>query len=202
MGAVATKSSPCSASIVDVERPEQILDLGRPRSSVPRIAFTRRGAHRDARALDRIRVAVDDAVDDLGSRDLREQLHRARGAGRGAVGIDAALEARARLRTQAEPLRRRGDARRLEVGRFEQDLAWCSASTSESRPPMIPAIACGARSASQMSRSSGCERALDAVEGRHLLARLREPHDEARDRPGGRDRTRAADGTVRASRSW
>ena len=41
---------------------------------------------------------------------------------RGAVRVDAALEARARLGAEAEPLRGLGDAGRLEVRGLEQDL--------------------------------------------------------------------------------
>ena len=64
------------------------------------------------------------------------------------------LEARARLGAQAEPLRRLGDARRLEVRRLEQDLGG-GRDTSAAAPPMIPAMPCATRSASQISRSSG-----------------------------------------------
>ena len=123
-------------------------------------------------------------------------------AGRDIVGVDAAFEARARLRAQAEPLRRLGDARGLEVRRLEQDLRGRASDTSAAAPPMIPAMPCATRSASQIRRSSRLERALHAVERRHLLARLGQPHDDARARRAGRGRTRAADGSVRASRSW
>ena len=80
------------------------------------------GADRHVRALDRLRVHVDHAGRRARSRNRREQLHRARGARRDVVGIDTTLEARARLRSQPEPLRGLGDTRRLEVRRLEQDL--------------------------------------------------------------------------------
>ena len=84
---------------------------------------TRVGAHRDAR---RRRSAPGTRRSASGATrapaTCGEQLDARGGAGEHAVRIDAPLEARARLGAQAEPLRRRRDAHRLEVRRLEQDL--------------------------------------------------------------------------------
>ena len=91
-------------------------------SVVPSTAFTRDARSVIRVALDRARVHVDRVGRDLRARHLDEQLHRPlRVAGDG-VGVDAALEARARLAAQLEPLRRERDAHALEVGRLQQDL--------------------------------------------------------------------------------
>jgi len=56
------------------------------------------------RAFDRLRVRVDRTHFGLRRRDRLQQLHRACRARGNIVGIDTALEARARLRPQAESL--------------------------------------------------------------------------------------------------
>ena len=81
----------------------------------------------------------------------------------GGVDVGAALEPRRRLGLQAEPLARPAHRRRLEVRALEHDRRVVAADTSESAPPITPAIAC-ARSRSAMTSMSGVERALDAVE--------------------------------------
>ena len=54
-----------------------------------------------------------------------------------------------------------------------------SSCTSASRPPMIPAIACGRRFGVAHEQILGGERALDPVERGHPLAVVREPHHES-----------------------
>ena len=117
-------------------------------------------------------------------------------------GIDAALEARARLGAQAEPLRRSPRCPRARSRPTRAGSRVVAPSTSESRPPMIPAIACGARSASQMRRSSTVSVRSTPSSVVMFSPGVAQPHDDARDRRGGRGRTRAAAGSARASRSW
>ncbi len=80
------------------------------------------GPQADALAFDRRRIHVSDVGGDLCAGHLHQQLHRPLGVALDRIGIEATLEARARLAAQLEPLGAAGDAHALEVGRLEEDL--------------------------------------------------------------------------------
>ena len=81
------------------------------------------GPQADAGALDRRRVDVDGVGRDLRARRPRRAAPwPARRCAAIAVGVDAPLEARARLAAQLEPLGAAGDAHALEVRRLQEDL--------------------------------------------------------------------------------
>ena len=86
------------------------------------------------------RVLVDRGRRHLRARHLGEQLHGPFGVDRDAVGVDAPLEAGARLRPQLQALRAAGDSHAVEVRRLEQDLGGAVGDLRRG-PPMIPAIA-------------------------------------------------------------
>ena len=122
--------------------------------SVPSTAFTRLVRRRMRGALDRRRVHVDRVGRDLRAGHLDEQLHRrARRCAAIASGsmprskraLDS-LRSFSRFELRAMPMRSKyADSSRISV---------VVSDTSDVAPPMIPAMACGARSASQISRSS------------------------------------------------
>ena len=166
-------------------------------SCVPSTPLTLLVRRRMSSARIGIRVLVDGFRRDARAGDLGEELHRPVRVHRDPVGIDAPLEARARLGAQLEPLRRSRDPHPLEVRRLEQDLGRRAPTTSDVAPPMIPAIACGTRAASQMRRSSVVEVAFDAVERGHAL-----PASASRTtmpRPASRPRSKACSGWLRSS---
>ncbi len=126
-----------------------------------------------------------------------EQFHRTRGAGSGVVRIDTALEARARLGAQPEPLGGPGDATRLEVRRLEQDLGRGAgdlgrgAAHDSRRCPARP------RSASQINRS-----ALVSVRSTPSRVVIFSPSVASRTtmpRPGNLARSNACNGRQRSS---
>ena len=71
------------------------------------------------------------------------------------------------------------DPHALEVGRFEQDLRrWCRRPRTVD-PPMIPAMACGTRSASQIRRSSAVSSRSTPSSVVDALAVVRHADDDA-----------------------
>ena len=57
--------------------------------------------------------------------------------------IEAALEAIGRIAVQVQPPGGVADRKRIELGRFDQHVAWCAAETSVSAPPITPPMATG-----------------------------------------------------------
>ncbi len=58
-------------------------------------------------------------------------------------GIDAALEAIARIGIDAELAAGRGGAGGIEIGGFEEHIRWSSSEQPECSPPMMPAMPSG-----------------------------------------------------------
>ena len=109
---------------------------------------------------------------------LHQQFHRPLRVARHGVGVDAALETRARLATELQPLGAAGNAHRLEVGGFEQDLSGGFGDLGGG-PAHDPGD--GLRCALGVGDDEvfGRELALDAVKRGHALAVGREAHDDA-----------------------
>ena len=94
---------------LDAERREQLAHGGGVEFGAED-GVDARGAHRDSGSLDRLGIDIDRGVGRLGRSNGAQQLDGAVGAGVAAVRVDAALEARAGLRTQTEALARTRDA--------------------------------------------------------------------------------------------
>ena len=124
-------------------------------------------------------------VDGPRRRRTAAQLAEAGGSpwpGRGHVaGIESLLEARAGLAAPADLFGGAHDVGAVEGGRLEHEVGRCS-STSASIAPKMPAIT-RARSVSAITRLSGSQGAVDAVEGDDVLAGA----GAARDQPAAAD---------------
>ena len=147
-------------------------------SVVPRIAFTRFVRRVITRPLDRRRVLVDTRRGATRAPATCASSSIARSALRATrVGVDAPLEARARLAPQLEPLRAAGDAHGLEVRGLEQDLGGGvgdlgGGAAHDPGERLRRALGVGDE------QVGGGELALDAVERGDDLAVGREAHDD------------------------
>ena len=199
---VSSGVSPSERSVSSsMPRGDSELHTSSASSSVPSSAFTRL-ARRRMRARSTGAGYTSTASDsDLGSGHLDEQLHGAFGVGGDRVGVDAALEARARLAAQLESLGAAGDAHALEVRRLQQDLGG-TARHLRRRTAHDPGD--GLRHALGVADEEvfARQRALDVVEGGDGLALVRGAHHDAAPGEARRGRTRAAAGCARAARSW
>ena len=159
---------------LDAERRQRVPHLFGVETGAEHVVHPGR-AHADALPFDRHRIHVFTLGCDPRARDLGEQLHRTLGVARDRVGIDATLEARARLTAQLEALRRLRDSHALEVGRLEQDLRRGDVDLGGG-PTHDPCD--GLRHALGVADEEvvGGELALDAVERDHALAVGRDAH--------------------------
>ena len=144
--------------------PEHVVDAAR--------------AHGDALTFDGLRIHVFALGRHAPTGYLFEELHRALGVARDRVGVDATLEARARLTPKLQTFRRLRDPHPLEVGRLEQDLGGGVADLGGG-PAHDPGD--GLRDALGVADEEvfGRERALHAVERGDLLAVGGEADDDA-----------------------
>ena len=137
-----------------------------------------RSAHVDARPRDRMRVLVDKLRRDARVGHLDEQLHRPGRRTRNRVGVDTALEARTRFRTQLQPLRRTGDPHALEVRSFQQNAGGAIrhlavAAAHDSGDGLRRTIAVADQEVGRV------ELPFHAVEGGDLLPHAREANHDA-----------------------
>ena len=135
-------------------------------------------AHADALTFDRLRIHVFTVGRDARAGDVDEELHRPLGVARDRVGVDATLEARARLTPELQPFRRLRDPHPVEVGRLEQDLG---GGVADLRGGSAHDPGDGLRRALGVADEEvfGRELALDTVEGGDVLAVVGEADDDA-----------------------